>query len=121
MKTAEFNRNAGADKESQNEIALTADEKIYLTADGEQFDNSREYFFFDGWSNGVKSSRGLRQAGDYLALTVAIATLRGSREDALADGIEALKSELERIYGALDELLLWDVIDDLTDQRTNEK
>jgi len=112
MKT-EFNRNAGADKENQNEIDLTADE--------EPFDISKEYFYFDHYCNGVKSSRGLRQTGDYLTTRMAaIDSLRGSREDALSDGIDALESELESIYGTLDELSLWDVIDDLTDPRTNE-
>jgi hypothetical protein len=71
-----------------------------LTADGERYEPDRTYYFFDAQTTKVRASSGLRRNGENLCAiglkVVAVSLLRSMRDDALADGQEFFKSEVER-------------------------
>jgi hypothetical protein len=71
-----------------------------LTADGNRYDPDRTYYFFDTQTTEVRASSGLRRNGENLCAiglkVVAVSRLRSMRDDALADGQEFFKSEVER-------------------------
>ena len=73
-----------------------------LTGDGEIFNPENRYYFFDESGREVRSSIGLRRiAEDALGsfgLTVCkISQLRANRDDALSDGQEFFKAEIEKL------------------------
>ncbi len=72
-----------------------------MTADGTAYDSTETYHFFDTQTQEVRQSIGLRRDGEHLCTfglkVVAVAKLRSSRNDALADGQSFYKSEIERL------------------------
>ncbi len=95
MKTTEFNENYELDKKSRGVRAnpKNAEPEFIMirTADGEAYDPSVTYYFFDSQATQVRQSTSLRRDGNGEHLcalglkVVAIAKLRANRDDALSD------------------------------------
>jgi hypothetical protein len=106
MKTKTFNQNYELDRKARGGIRANAkyadvqQSPEITTADGTAYDESRTYYFFDAGAGEVRQSTGLRRTGDHLCALglkiVPLAQLRSKRDDALADGQEFFKSEVER-------------------------
>ncbi len=105
MNTKTFNENFTIDRKSKGVKALPknahAEPVEIKTADGTAYDSTQTYFFFEIQTAEVRQSLGLRRDGEHLCVfglkVIAVAKLRINRDDALADGQEYLKSEIQRL------------------------
>ncbi len=105
MNTKTFNENYEIDRKSKGVKAMPRNAHVepveIMTADGTPYDSNEKYHFFEIQTAEIRQSLGLRRDGEHLCTfglrVVAIAKLRINRDDALADGQEYLKSEIQRL------------------------
>ncbi|HLM60435.1 MAG TPA: hypothetical protein VK308_06515 [Pyrinomonadaceae bacterium] len=109
MKTKEFNENYEIDRKAKGIKALpksaSAEAVTIRTADGENYDSNETYYFFDSQIAQVRTSAGLRRAGEHLCNfglnVIAVSKLRANRDAALTDGQNFFKSEVERLQNRI--------------------
>lgn len=112
MKAKEFNKafeidRNGAGVKAVEKTARPRKQKseIFLTKDEKVFDGSKQYYFFDKQFRDVKSSKGFKQEGEFLAtfgLNVCpISELRESRDSALLDAQESIKKEIKGLQNLI--------------------
>jgi len=114
MKTSEFNENYEIDRKSKGVKAMpkNAEPLAIRTADGEAYDPSVTYYFFDSQATQVRQSTSLRRDGNGEHLCalglkiIAIAKLRANRDDALSDAQFFFKLEIERLQNRIQKLEL---------------
>lgn len=105
MKTKEFNENYEIDRKAKGIKAvpknIAADSAAIRTADGENYDPNETYYFFDSQTAQIRTSVGLRRAGEHLCTfglkVVAVSKLRANQDGALTDGQLFFKLEVERL------------------------
>lgn len=103
MKTEEFNKNYEIDRKSKGVKAKPKGAGGYpetMTADGEPFNPESKYFFFDESMRNVRETLGLRRIdtewiGGFGLRIVRIEKLRAEKSDALSDGQEYFKNEIQ--------------------------
>lgn len=111
MNTKTFNENFEVDRKARagvranpKHLKLVEAPKL-LTADGALYDPGQTYYFFDVQGAEIRQSIGLKRNGEYLCTfglkVVPVSKLRANRGDALADGQEHFKSEIERLKGEI--------------------
>ena len=80
------------------------------TADGEIFEASKVYYFFDLQNLRVSESAGFTPVGEYLTANglrvVSIDRLRSSKNDALTDGQNHLRDEIKKSFGLIEQFEL---------------
>jgi hypothetical protein len=109
MKTAEFSENYTIDRKTR--VGVRANPKnapapeTPATADGTIYCPTATYFFFDEQTQQIRQSTGLRRDGEFLCTfglrVIPISKLRVSQDDALADGQEFFKSEIENLQNRI--------------------
>lgn len=103
MNTKDFNENYEIDRKSKGVKAMPKASGSYpetFTADGEPFNPENKYHFFDTSTQTVRSTIGLRRVcndwiGGFGLRIVEIKYLRVNQTDALSDGQECSRKEIQ--------------------------
>lgn len=105
MDTKTFNQTHELDRQTRRGVRAnpkTADalpKDSARTGDGEIFDSSKTYYFFDGETRQIRQSTGLRQIetlylGSFGLRVVEISKLRTNRNDAIGDDQQFLRNRI---------------------------
>lgn len=109
LNTKTFNENFTIDRAARGVKALPKNTPTVThlrTADGEIYDASRTYYFFDRQGREIRQSVGLREKDGFLSTfglkVVAVSKLRADRNDALTDGQTFFRDRIEDLQASIE-------------------
>lgn len=112
MNTDEFKENYNLDRDGRAYEKRGKAAPVFKTADGEIFDHSKTYFFFDERACAVRQSLGLVPNNNgYLCgannfKVIEIARLRNDKDKALSDGQKHFSKEIKKYQNLIAEFEL---------------